>query len=979
MFQLLSKFKIHTKLLAGFAILLCILLLASSLIRLKLIEVENEIGTVLNAYRPIEQLSLQLDAQLDDTFAALGIFVSVHDEASAATFRKNLDNTYRITDKLQHSEVLAEDVQYVESLADIRRHIDELRDYGEQVLQTSDDEINFPGLAYANNFLNPIAQEIQQLLTQLVHEDEVHNSQGDHDLLLLKAGLRYSWVNVMSSVRAYLAYRSDAAIRSYRLFREAVGNTLQKIESGQYELDLDDEATLQQLTAALIRYEGAWAELQTIHTSELWRTDSYLMRTRIAPLFDKIEDKLETFTEAQQAKMDRISDQLLVHSNQITNLADMFLFLGLFVGVGMATVISRVIAKPIRKIALAMEHIASGEADLTRRLDASGRDELAGLAKSFNTFALKAQHRAEEEKALSSLLRLSLEPTNLDSYLNDALKLVIENVAWLALKLKGGIFIVDPDHDSQLKLTSTFNFPPSLMNRCATVAYGQCLCGVAAQSHEIVFADHLGGQHDSPGEEIHSHAHYSVPIRSGETLLGVLVLYLPFGHERSINEEAFLYKVAEVFSMGIRLRQANTELLVAKQRAESYNEQLTSITENIPGIIYQCCRTSEGACTYPFISPGTASLLGRSGSDQETDAAELFSNVHQQDKERLEQTLATAFSELHPINIEYRLNQQGGGIRWILCNAQPRQTPGGQTLWDGILLDITDRKSLESKLLQAQKLESVGQLASGIAHEINTPTQYVQDNTRFLMDAFEDYAKALTAYRRLRERLNDMDIPSSWLEPVDETSAEVDIDYLNEETPQAIAQSLDGLGRINSIVSAMKEFSHPGIDSPLPIDINKVIENIATVSRNEWKYVAELDMDLASNLPSPLGYRDKLGQVILNLIVNAAHAIADNVKAGKFDKGQIRITSQSQQGQIEVRVSDNGPGIPYSIQEKIFDPFFTTKGIGKGTGQGLSIAHSVIVEVHQGNLLVESVPGEGATFIIQLPIKIKSPNIPAEA
>ncbi|MEJ2463967.1 MAG: ATP-binding protein [Candidatus Thiodiazotropha sp.] len=917
-------------------------------------------------------MALQLDASLDDTVAALGIFVSLHDEISVNRYQQELADVYRLTEMLQQSEPVMEHAAYGEVLDNIRHHIDELRTYGEHLLQTADDEVNLPGLAFANHQLNPLGREIQQLTTQLLHSADIHQDRDDHELLLLKSDLRYYWINVMSGVRAYLAYRSDQIVHDNRLYLETVQETLLKIDSPQFNLSLEDESALQQLKQALPRFESSWKELQSIHAGEKWRTDSFLMRTRISPLFDLLEVELGKFIQMQQSTMDNLSNQLLVHSKQITRLSDMFIILGIITSVVMALAISRIISRPIHQIASAMENIASGDADLTQRLDASGRDEIARLAGSFNTFIIKAQHRAEEERALAHLLRLSLKPTTLESYLSDGLKSVIKTVTWLSFEPKGGIFLKHPDDAETLKLISTYNFSSALTTLCASVPFGHCLCGRAAESGTIVFASDVDDRHETHFDGMQTHGHYSVPIRSDDELLGVLVLYLPSGHQHSAYEEDFLHKVAEVLSMGISLRQTNDELVVARHRAEAFSKQLTNITANIPGIIYQCSRTPSGDCSYPFVSPGTASLLGRTGDDQQNDIHRLFNDVHDQDRERLKETLEATSRSIQPINVEYRIHQDDGGVRWILCNALARKSHDGQILWDGILLDITDRKTLEQKLLQAQKLESVGQLAAGIAHEINTPTQYVQDNTRFLQDAIGDYREVLAAYSRLRQQLNDAEIPKAWLKPVDETVERVDIAYLDEEVPQAFTQTLDGIRRISSIVSAMKEFSHPGTDAQQPVHINDVIENVATVSRNEWKYVANLELDLADDLPLPMGYQDKIGQVILNLIVNAAHAITDQIEAGKFDKGVITISTRHRDSTIEIQVSDNGPGIPPAIREKIFDPFFTTKGVGKGTGQGLSIAHSVIVEQHQGTLTVESTADGGAVFVIHLPVALSA-------
>ena len=282
--------------------------------------------------------------------------------------------------------------------------------------------------------------------------------------------------------------------------------------------------------------------------------------------------------------------------------------------------------------------------------------------------------------------------------------------------------------------------------------------------------------------------------------------------------------------------------------------------------------------------------------------------------------------------------------------------------------ETTERKNLEFQLTQAQKLEAIGQLAAGIAHEINTPTQYVGDNTRFLQDSFRDlmplWGKAADMLLKVKEgSVSNDDIAE--IETVVQT---VDLDYLTNEIPQAIKESLEGIERVTTIVQAMKEFSHPGGEEKTLVDINRSIESTITVARNEWKYVADLETDLSPGLPPMNCYPGDLNQVILNLIVNAAHAIGDVISKDKAEKGRIVISTRSLDGWVEIRVSDTGSGIPEEIQNRIFDPFFTTKEVGKGTGQGLSLARTTIVEKHHGRLTFETEKEKGTTFIIRLPV-----------
>ena len=281
--------------------------------------------------------------------------------------------------------------------------------------------------------------------------------------------------------------------------------------------------------------------------------------------------------------------------------------------------------------------------------------------------------------------------------------------------------------------------------------------------------------------------------------------------------------------------------------------------------------------------------------------------------------------------------------------------------------DIAKESALERQLMQAQKLESIGQLAAGIAHEINTPTQYVGDNIRFFRDAFADIAALLDKQRKIDEKIASIAEMAESIAAVEAFIEKIDLEYYREEVPLALSQALEGIERISEIVMAMKEFSHPGTGSKQPADLNRAIQNTVTVCRNEWKYAAEMSLDLSADLPPLLCHIGELNQVVLNLIVNAAHAILPKHAATGL-KGKIIISTKADDAAVEIRVADTGIGIPEDIRKKIFDPFFTTKEVGKGTGQGLAIAYSTVVDKHNGMIDLESTVGEGTVFIIRLPL-----------
>ena len=279
------------------------------------------------------------------------------------------------------------------------------------------------------------------------------------------------------------------------------------------------------------------------------------------------------------------------------------------------------------------------------------------------------------------------------------------------------------------------------------------------------------------------------------------------------------------------------------------------------------------------------------------------------------------------------------------------------------------------RLAQARKLESIGRLAAGIAHEINSPMQFIGDNTHFLQQAFAELRRVQELYAELLEKSQTGSVPAALLDQVETAVADADLDFLAAKIPQALQRSQEGVERVSQLVGAMKEFSHPGTKEQVYVDLNRTIESAVVLSRNEWKYLAEMELDLDRSLPRVRCLPGEISQVLVNLIVNAAHAIGDangttdGANDGKNDaKGTIAVSTRLQGDRVEVRLHDTGPGIPEGVQQHIFDPFFTTKEVGKGTGQGLAIAHDTIATRHGGELYFETRQGMGTTFVIRLPV-----------
>lgn len=278
---------------------------------------------------------------------------------------------------------------------------------------------------------------------------------------------------------------------------------------------------------------------------------------------------------------------------------------------------------------------------------------------------------------------------------------------------------------------------------------------------------------------------------------------------------------------------------------------------------------------------------------------------------------------------------------------------------------LEEKETLQKQLLHAQKLESVGQLASGIAHEINTPVQFINTNINFIEESFSEIEKCIDSIVDFFENHQKKEI---YTEVIISKTQELDWDFLKEEIPKSIEQSKDGLQRVTSIVQAMKSFSHPGGQGKVESDINRIIMTTITVSRNEWKYVSTIETDLDAKIHSVWCDANAISQVILNMLINAAHAIENRLGRNPVgDKGMIKINTSQKENYVLIKISDSGSGIPKEIQRKIFDPFFTTKEVGRGTGQGLAIAHDIICTKHNGKITFETEENVGTTFIIELP------------
>lgn len=366
-----------------------------------------------------------------------------------------------------------------------------------------------------------------------------------------------------------------------------------------------------------------------------------------------------------------------------------------------------------------------------------------------------------------------------------------------------------------------------------------------------------------------------------------------------------------------------------------------------------------------------AELFAIGEADENSPAIEVFLADGKTPVPSEERLLSRALRGETVTNMELVMARPGYPVRTTLGSARRLTGPNGECLGAvAVTQDVTQRRTLERELAQAQKLESVGQLAAGVAHEINTPVQFVSDNVQFVRTSLPDIVAVINAYRNLQQAVQSGSDVAAAAHLAAEAEKAADLDYVLENATPAIDSSMEGLARIATIVRSMKEFAHPDQAEKIHADLNRAIRSTLVVASNEYKYVAEIDAEFGELPPVPC-YLGEINQVILNLLVNASHAISDVVK-DTGGRGKITVRTRLDGDAVEISIADTGTGIPEAARNKVFDPFFTTKGVGRGTGQGLAIARSVIVNKHGGTLKFTTALGVGTTFYMRLPVDAAS-------
>jgi PAS domain S-box-containing protein len=369
-----------------------------------------------------------------------------------------------------------------------------------------------------------------------------------------------------------------------------------------------------------------------------------------------------------------------------------------------------------------------------------------------------------------------------------------------------------------------------------------------------------------------------------------------------------------------------------------------------------------------YIAPQAARVFGWDPDALLHKGASILDVVYEDDREHVRRQLDALIhsADAQDLALDYRVNAGGERLGYVRSVMSVHREPDGAAIVRGVTLDITEQKKLEAGLHQSQKLESIGRLAAGVAHEINTPVQFVSDSVHFVRDAMSDLSGLIGHYQRVNQAVIDGSASAEAAAEVLEAEQTADLDYLLENVPKALTRSLDGLERVATIVRSMKEFAHPDQKEMTSVDLNQAVQSTLIIARNEYKYVADVEVDFG-DLPLVTCHGGDINQAVLNIIVNAAHAIGDVVK-GTEERGRIHVSTRQDGDHVIIAITDSGGGIPEHIHGRLFDPFFTTKEVGRGTGQGLAIARSVVVETHGGHLTFDTELGRGTTFYLRLPI-----------
>ncbi|MEH6627459.1 MAG: ATP-binding protein [Motiliproteus sp.] len=619
---------------------------------------------------------------------------------------------------------------------------------------------------------------------------------------------------------------------------------------------------------------------------------------------------------------------------------------------------------------------------------------------------IRARKKAEKEtenallsqQLLNEMLRLSLQPAPLDVVLRRALKKIFV-LSWLPAEPRGAVFLADNDNQC-LNLVAHLGLD-RLEVHCKNIEFDFCLCGKAAALKKALHSDDVDVNDGTYFDDLGDEGHYAVPIMADETVLGVLMIYLHKGHQKHAREMHFLETVAH--GLGSLIQRNRAELALAKTQ-----RWLQGILDNTTALIYLKDRTGR----YLMVNERFEKVMGMK-SEQMLGCldSELFDNVagsplHENDlrvieteePQELEETFPQADGVHTYLSIKFPLfddhkqviavgnistdissrTQTEAELQMAYLSMEQRVEERTSALSNTLIhmekeiderilvqgnleaerikqkLLISKLEDAQNQLLQSEKMAAIGQLAAGVAHEINNPVGYINSNLGTLRQYLQGINQVLSAYGDIEQ---DPAKLSEALAQVDIIKKEVDFDFLSEDISGLLDESVEGVERVRKIVKDLKDFSHVDKGEWAVADLHHCLDSTLNVVWNELKYKAEVVKEYG-DLPEVICLASQLNQVFMNLLVNAAHAIES--------RGVITIRTGTDAERVWIEIEDNGAGMPEAVQKRIFEPFYTTKEVGKGTGLGLSLSYGII-EKHGGTIELHSVLGEGTRFRICIP------------
>ena len=575
-----------------------------------------------------------------------------------------------------------------------------------------------------------------------------------------------------------------------------------------------------------------------------------------------------------------------------------------------------------------------------------GEEYLLATARNVSE-RVKAEHEIrnlhKQQCFINDLLRLSLEDIDLKTVLLKIMESV-SDFTGLKNELKGAILLPDENDPDTLVIKISHGFSQNELADVIKFTCSEC----SLKLHEKNDFKVIFNCTTIPGE---NKGHYCIPIKGTTgTLLGCIKLFTNKNNitiNKTINE--FFQSISNVVCTILEHKKNEESILTLSSAVEqsACSIVLTNLEGNIEYVNKKFCDITGYP---PKEAIGQNPRILKSGNMSDQYYKELWDTI----------TAGKVWRG------EFHNKRKDGTMFWESATISGLKNKNNEmTHYLAIKEDISAKKELEEQLLQAQKLESIGQLAAGIAHEINTPIQFVSDNIRFLQDSYNDLLMLSNKCKEVISQIKKNSDAGEIIRQYEKLMVDLDLDYLHSEIPAAMEQSLEGVERVAKIVRAMKQFSHPGSDMMTRVNVNDAIDTTVTVASNEWKYHADMTLNLAPDLPSVPCFINEINQVVLNIIINAVHAIEAK---DKHRKGSIMISTSFDEDYAIIKIKDSGTGIPDEIQNRIFDPFFTTKEIGKGTGQGLAMAWNIIVEKHNGKLNFDSTPEKGTEFNISIPL-----------